>query len=194
MRKQTRWPQQQPSQTARAPWRWIRTQKRCTFYTGRRGWNGMHGSRRTCCKERRSSKKQALQSIAVAFPGNAVLHKWRIVPSPACTLCGHPAETQSNIQCLCPELKGPRIRAHHNIAKRLWQGIRAAAKGYQCSNPAEAARRLGCKLDKKCLLIIMMEFRVRRPNDRCTTTVACLLLLPWPLLPLPPLPLRRLRT
>jgi hypothetical protein len=40
MSEQTRWPQQQPSQTPRAPWRWIRNQKRCTFYTGRRGWNG----------------------------------------------------------------------------------------------------------------------------------------------------------
>ena len=77
-----------------------------------------------------TAKKQVLQSIAGAFPGNAVLHKWRIVSSPACTLCGHPAETQSHIQCLCPALKEARIRAHHNIAKRLWQGIRAAAKGW----------------------------------------------------------------
>jgi hypothetical protein len=78
-----------------------------------------------------TAKKQMLQSIAGAFPGNAVLHKWRIVSSPACTLCGNPAETQSHIQCLCPALKEARIRAHHNIAKRLWQGIRAAANGWQ---------------------------------------------------------------
>ena len=76
-----------------------------------------------------TAKKQVLQSIAGAFPGNAVLHKWRIVSSPACTLCGHPAEMQSHIQCLCPALsalKEASIRAYHNIAKRLWQGIRAS--------------------------------------------------------------------
>jgi hypothetical protein len=38
-----------------------------------------------------AAKKQILHSIAGAFPGNAVLHKWRIVSSPACALCGHPA-------------------------------------------------------------------------------------------------------
>jgi len=77
-----------------------------------------------------AAKKQILQSMAGAFPGNAVLHKWRIISSPACALCGHPAETQSHIQCLCPALQEARIRAHHNIAKRLWQGIRAVAKGW----------------------------------------------------------------
>ena len=77
-----------------------------------------------------AAKKQILQSIAGAFPGNAVLYKWRIAPSPACTLCGHPAETQSHIQCLCPALQEARIKAHHNIAKRLWQGIRAVTKGW----------------------------------------------------------------
>ncbi len=66
----------------------------------------------------------------LAFPGNAVPHKWRIVSAPAFTLRGHPAGTQSHIQCLCPVLKKARIRAHHNTAKRLWQGIRAAAKGW----------------------------------------------------------------
>ncbi len=77
-----------------------------------------------------TAKKQVLHSIAGAFPGNAVLHKWRIISSPACILCGHPAETQKHIQCQCPALKEARIRAHHNIAKRPWQGIRAAAKGW----------------------------------------------------------------
>ncbi len=51
---------------------------------------------------------------------------------PAFALCGHPAETQSHIQCLCPAagpaLQEARIRAHHNIAKRLWQGIMAVTK------------------------------------------------------------------
>ncbi len=67
-----------------------------------------------------TAKKQVLQSIAGVFPGNAVLHKWRsIISPPACTLCADQAETQSHIQCLSPALKEARIRAHHNIAKRL---------------------------------------------------------------------------
>ena len=77
-----------------------------------------------------TAKKQVLQSIAGAFPCNAVLHKWGIVPSAACALCGHPAETQSHIQCLCPALKEARIRAHHNMAHRLWKGIQASTKGW----------------------------------------------------------------
>jgi ribonuclease HI len=76
------------------------------------------------------AKKQVLQSIAGAFPCNAVLHKWGIVPSAACALCGHPAETQSHIQCLCPALKEARIRAHHNMAHRLWDGIQASTNGW----------------------------------------------------------------
>ena len=77
-----------------------------------------------------TAKKQVLQSIAGAFPCNAVLHKWGIVPSAACALCGHPAETQSHIQCLCPALKEARIRAHHTMAHRLWTGIQNSTKGW----------------------------------------------------------------
>ena len=77
-----------------------------------------------------TAKKQVLQSIAGAFPCNAVLHKWGVVPSAACALCGHPAETQSHIQCLCPALKEARIRAHHNMAQRLWKGIESSTKGW----------------------------------------------------------------
>jgi ribonuclease HI len=77
-----------------------------------------------------TAKKQVLQSIAGAFPCNAVLHKWGIVPSAACALCGHPAETQSHIQCVCPALKEARIRAHHNMAHRLWKGIEDATRGW----------------------------------------------------------------
>ena len=77
-----------------------------------------------------TAKKHVLQSIAGAFPCNAVLHKWGIVPSATCALCGHPAETQSHIQCLCPALKDARIRAHHNMAHRLWKGIQAFTKGW----------------------------------------------------------------
>ncbi len=35
-----------------------------------------------------AAKKQVLQSIAGAFPGSAVLHRWGIKPSAACALCG----------------------------------------------------------------------------------------------------------
>ncbi len=61
-----------------------------------------------------------------------MLHKWGIVPSAACPLCGHPAKTvtQSHIQCLCPALKEARIRAHHNMAHRLWKGIQASTEGW----------------------------------------------------------------
>ena len=77
-----------------------------------------------------AAKKQVLQSIAGAFPCNALLHKWGKLPSPACALCGHPAETQSHIQCLCPALKEARIRAHHNMAHRLWRGITDSTRGW----------------------------------------------------------------
>ncbi len=36
------------------------------------------------------------------------------------------------MQCLCPALKEARILAHHNLAQRLWKGIRVrdASKGW----------------------------------------------------------------
>ena len=77
-----------------------------------------------------TAKKRVMQSIAGQFPCNAVLHKWGKVPSAACTLCGHHAETQSHIQCLCPALKEARIRAHHNIAQQLWKGIKDVSRGW----------------------------------------------------------------
>ncbi len=77
-----------------------------------------------------SAKKQVLQSIAGAFPCNALLHKWSMVSSAACALCGAPAESQSHIQCLCPALKDARIRAHHTLAQRLWKGISDASKHF----------------------------------------------------------------
>jgi hypothetical protein len=60
-----------------------------------------------------SAKKQVLQLIAGAFPCNSLLHKWGMVSSAACALCGALAETQSHIQCLCPALKDASIQAHH---------------------------------------------------------------------------------
>ena len=76
------------------------------------------------------AKKQLLQSIAGAFPCNALLHKWGMVSSAACALCGAPAETQSHIQCLCPAPKDSRMQAHHNLAHRLWKGISVASKKF----------------------------------------------------------------
>ncbi len=81
-----------------------------------------------------SAKKQVLQSIAGAFPCNALLHKWGMVSSAACALCGAPAETKSHIQWLCPALKDASIRAHHNLAQLLWKGIEDASKHFHiCS-------------------------------------------------------------
>jgi hypothetical protein len=65
------------------------------------------------------------------------------VPSAACALCGHPAETQSHIQCLCPALKEARIRAHHNMAHRLWAGIQASTKGWVIAIEQTVAGLLG---------------------------------------------------
>jgi hypothetical protein len=56
--------------------------------------------------------------------------KWGKVPSAACALCGHPAETQSHIQCLCPVLKEAQIQAHHNMAHRLLKGIEDSTDGW----------------------------------------------------------------
>ena len=55
-----------------------------------------------------SKKKQILQSLANAFPCNATLHKWGIVQSAACALCGCPAETQTHVQSWCPALQEAR--------------------------------------------------------------------------------------
>jgi hypothetical protein len=44
--------------------------------------------------------------------------------------CGHQAETQSHIHCLCPALEEARVRAHLKMAQRLWKGIRDATKGW----------------------------------------------------------------
>ena len=73
------------------------------------------------------SKRRTLQSLAGMYPGNAILYKWKLAPSPACTLCGSPAETMAHIQCICPALKEARImsriRAHHNLLERLWKRL-----------------------------------------------------------------------
>ncbi len=59
-----------------------------------------------------STKKQVLQSLVGAFPCNAQLHKWGMIFSAACALCGALAETQSHIQCLCPALSSVNLPVH----------------------------------------------------------------------------------
>lgn len=70
-----------------------------------------------------ADKRRILQSIATFFPANAVLHRWRIIPSPSCSLCPSPCETQTHIQCVCPALREMRIRAHHTLAGILWDSL-----------------------------------------------------------------------
>ncbi len=77
-----------------------------------------------------AAKKQVFQSTAGAFPCNAVLHKWGVVPLAACALCSHPAETQSHIHCLCSALKEALIQAHHNMPQRPWKGIEDSTNGW----------------------------------------------------------------
>jgi len=78
-----------------------------------------------------SAKRQVIRSIAGAFPCNALLAKWYpTTRSAACELCGHAAETQSHIQCICPALQEARIRAHHNLAEALWASIRKARQNW----------------------------------------------------------------
>ncbi len=50
-------------------------------------------------------------------------------PSAACALCGHPTEAQGHTQCLLPGLQEALIRAHSNMAQRLWKGIEDSTKG-----------------------------------------------------------------
>ena len=75
-----------------------------------------------------AKKKQIIQTLANVFPCNATLHKWGIVPSAACALCGCPAETQCHVQCWCPALQEARIKAHHSLAQRLWREIEDTTK------------------------------------------------------------------
>ena len=77
-----------------------------------------------------AAKRQVLQSLAGMYPGNALLFKWGLKPSPMCTLCKHASETQAHIQCVCPALKGERIRVHHGLAELLWGSIERATQGW----------------------------------------------------------------
>ena len=77
-----------------------------------------------------TAKRHVLQTLAGMYPGNTLLFKWGLMPSPQCTLCWHAAETQTHVQCLCPDLKGERIRVHHWLAELLWGSIERAAQGW----------------------------------------------------------------
>jgi hypothetical protein len=46
-----------------------------------------------------SAKRQVTQSLAGMYPGNVLMFKWGLKPSPMCPLCGHVLETQAHIQC-----------------------------------------------------------------------------------------------
>ena len=77
-----------------------------------------------------AAKRRVLQTLASAFPGNALLYKWKIQTSGTCDLCGAPAETQAHIQCVCVALKGARISAHHNLAGMVFSAIAAGGQGW----------------------------------------------------------------
>ena len=74
-----------------------------------------------------ASKRRTLQSLAGMFPCNAILYKWKIASSPACSICCHATETLSHVQCVCPALKEARIRAHHNLVTKLWGWLEKAS-------------------------------------------------------------------
>ncbi len=72
------------------------------------------------------SKRCILQTLAGAFPGNAILCRWKLRPTATCGLWACPAETQAHIQCVCPALKGARIAAHHTLAGMVFDWVRDA--------------------------------------------------------------------
>ena len=77
-----------------------------------------------------SSKRRTLQTIAGAYPSNALLCRWKLRPTAICDLCACPAETQSHIQCVCPALKGARIAAHHTLAGMVFNAVIDAGGGW----------------------------------------------------------------
>ena len=76
-----------------------------------------------------SAKRRILQTLAGAFPGNALLCRWKLRATATCDLCACPAETQAHIQCVCPALKGARIAAHHTLAGMIFDRVRDAGAG-----------------------------------------------------------------
>jgi len=96
-----------------------------------------------------ASKRRTLQSLAGMFPCNAILYKWKIAASPACTLCGHAAETLAHVQCVCPALKEARIRAHHNLVMMLWSRLEKSSSRWNIHREmtVDALRGLEAPLD-----------------------------------------------
>jgi ribonuclease HI len=78
-----------------------------------------------------AAKRRVLQTLAGAFPCNALLHRWKLRASGSCDLCACPAETQAHIQCVCPALKRARIAAHHHLAGTIFDFISSAGQGWR---------------------------------------------------------------
>jgi hypothetical protein len=86
-----------------------------------------------------SSKRRVLQTLAGAFPGNALLCRWNLRATATCDLCACPAETQAHIQCVCPALKGARIAAHHTLAGMVFDTVRDAGGSWAVYRELTAA-------------------------------------------------------
>ena len=84
-------------------------------------------------------KRRVLQSLAGVFPCNAVLFKWKLADSPACLLCRGASESLAHIQCYCPALKDARIRAHHNLAAKLWGRLAQAPSRWEIHREVSVA-------------------------------------------------------
>ena len=78
-----------------------------------------------------AAKRHVLQTLAGAFPGNALLHKWKLRASGSCGLCAYPAEMQAHIQCVCPALNRLSIVAHHHLAGPIFDFITSAGQETQ---------------------------------------------------------------
>jgi hypothetical protein len=111
-----------------------------------------------------SAKRQVMQSLAGMYPGNALLFEWGLKPSPMCTLCAHVSETQTHVQCVCPALKGERIRVHHSLAELLLGSIERAAQSPspRLKVPRPAMDKLMHELIAKCLVSLGDVYRTRQ--------------------------------
>ena len=90
-----------------------------------------------------SSKRRVLQTLAGAFPGNALLCRWKLRATATCDLCACPAETQAHIQCVCTALKGARIAAHHTLAGMVFDVVRDSGGGWDVHRELTVADMLG---------------------------------------------------
>ena len=97
-----------------------------------------------------ASKRRVLQSLAGTYPCNAILFKWGLVPSPACTLCGGDNESLSHVQCVCPALQEARIRAHHNLVTLLWGRLGQASPKWVIHREMSVMSLLGMEAPLDC--------------------------------------------